>query len=88
MDNMARHIIIDFEPGHIHRMRNFGEALYHATREDGWASISLEEIDRATTQLRVTVLSRRRVRRTASAIQRLLERHHLADIARVTEGGG
>jgi hypothetical protein len=66
-------------------MRNFGEALYHATVEDGWASISLQEIDRATTQLCVTVYSRRRVRRTASMIQKLLEQHHLANIARLTE---
>lgn len=84
---MPRQIIIDFEPGHIHRMRNFGEALYRATREDGRASIGLEDVDRATTQLRVTVFPPRRLRRTLSMIEKLLERHHLADIARVSEAG-
>ena len=82
---MARQIIIDFKPGHIHRMRNFGEALYRATLEDGWASVSLHDIDRATTQLCVTIRSRRRVRRIASMIQKLLEQHHLADLARLTQ---
>jgi hypothetical protein len=82
---MARQIIIDFEPGHIHRMRNFGEALYYTLQEDGWGSISLDEIDSATVQLRVAVFSRRRVRRIAQMIQKLLVEHHLAAIARLSE---
>jgi hypothetical protein len=82
---VARQIIIDFEPGHVHRMRNFGEALYQALQEDGWGSISLHEIDSATTQLRVTVFSRRSVRRIAQMIQKLLVKHRLAAIARISE---
>ena len=58
---MARRIIIDFDlpterrdrNALIHRIGNFGEELYHACVDDGWASIPLEEIDRATSQLRV-----------------------------------
>jgi hypothetical protein len=82
---MARQIIIDFESGHIHRMRNFGEALYHTLREDGLGSISLHEIDSATTQLRVVVFSRRRVRQIAQMIQKLLVKHHFAAIASLSE---
>jgi hypothetical protein len=82
---MARQIIIDFEPGHIHRMRNFGEALYSTLQERGWGSISLHEIDSATTQLRVTVFRRRSVRQIAQMIQKLLVKHHLAAIASISE---
>lgn len=66
-------------------MRNFGEDLYRACKEDGWATISLEEIDRATDRLRVTVFSNRRARRTAGLINRLLHKHFLNDHARVSE---
>jgi hypothetical protein len=82
---MARQIIVDFEPGHIHRMRNFGEALYHALQKNGWGSISLHEIDSATTQLRVDVFPRRSVRQIAQMIQKLLVKHHLAAIASISE---
>ena len=82
---MARLIIIDSEPGHIHRMRNFGEALYHALQKNGWGSISLDEIDRATTQLRVAVFPRRSGRQIAQLIQKLLAKHHLAAIACISE---
>jgi hypothetical protein len=81
----ARQIIIDFEPGHIHRMRNFGEALYHTLQENGWGSISLQEIDSATSQLRVAVFPRRSVRQTAQMVQKLLVKHHLAAIASISE---
>jgi hypothetical protein len=82
---MARQIIIDFDsPADVHRVRNFGEDLYGACRDDGWASISLAEVDRATNQLRVTVRSARRVRRVAAMIEKLLERHHFTDTARLT----
>jgi hypothetical protein len=79
--SMPCRIVIDFEEGHIHRMRNFGEALYHAFKQDDWASISVEEIDRAKTQLWVTVLAKRKVRRVSSLNARLLEQHHLDEIS-------
>jgi hypothetical protein len=82
---MARQITIDFEPGHIHRMRNFGEALYHGLQKKGWGSISLHEIDSATTQLRVTIFTRSSVRQTAQMIEKLLVKHHLAAIATISE---
>jgi hypothetical protein len=81
----APQIIIDFEPGHISRLRDFGEVLYHTLEENGWGTISLHEIDSATTQLRVAVLPRRSVRQTAQMVQKLLVKHHLAAIARISE---
>jgi hypothetical protein len=65
-------------------MRNFGEALYCTLQERGWGSISLHEIDRATTQLRV-VFPRRSVRQLAQTIQKLLVKHRLAAIASISE---
>jgi hypothetical protein len=82
---MARQIIIDFEPGYIHRMRNFGETLYRTLQEHGWGSISLHEIDSATTRLRVGVFPRRSVHQIAQMIQKLLVKHHLASIASISE---
>jgi hypothetical protein len=87
---MARQFVIAFEAGPdpsslVHRIRNFGEALYHACCADGWASISLDEVDRATNQLRVTVRSKRRARRTFAMIERLLESHFLKSQARIFE---
>lgn len=85
---MAHEIIIDFvadgdEPS-VSRVRNFGEELYRTLREDGWASISLDDIDRATDQLRVKVFSRARIRRTMSHIQTILKRHYLVESARLS----
>jgi hypothetical protein len=87
---MARQIVIDFTLGpdrgyDIHRIRNFGEDLYRRCREDGWASISIHDVDRATDQLRVSVRSARRVRRIARMITELLEKHFLGNIARLSE---
>jgi len=75
---MPRQIVISFEkPVDIHKMRNFGEALYHACEDDGRASITLQEVDRATKELRVTVRSARRVRTISAMIQKLLDEHFL-----------
>ena len=82
---MPHQIIIDFDlPVDIHRMRNFGEDLWRACRDDGWASITLDEVDKATKQLCVTVRVARRVRRIAAMIQKLLERHYLTDTVNLT----
>jgi hypothetical protein len=63
-------------------------ATYSSLQEDGQAQIALEEIDRATTQLRVTVHANRQVRRISKLIDKLLERHHLAEIAHLSEPSG
>ena len=87
---MAWQIVIDFDPTQgsstfIHQLRNFGEDLWRACKEDGWASIDLADVDRATNQLTVTVSSSRRVRRTVAMTNKLLERHFLASYASVTQ---
>ena len=87
---MARQIVINFILGpdrssDIHRIRNFGEDLYRHCRNDGWASISIADIDRATDRVCVSVRSARRVRRTAQMIEKLLVQHCLRDIARLSE---
>jgi len=87
---MARQIVINFilEPdrsSNIHRIRNFGEDLYRHCHNDGWASISLADVDRATDQLKVSIRSARRVRRTAQMIEKLLVQHFLSDIAQLVE---
>ena len=87
---MAREIVIDFTLGmnrssDLHRIRNFGEDLYRKCCDDQWASISLSEVDRATDQLRVSLCSGRRLRRIEQMIQKLLERHCLDEIARLSE---
>jgi hypothetical protein len=93
---MAWEIVIDFTLGADHlsdirriqdigRVRDFGEVLYREFRDDKWASISLNEVDRATDQLRVSVHSARRVRRIGQTINKLLKRHRLNEIARLTE---
>jgi hypothetical protein len=87
---MAREIVIDFTLGADHlsdtsRIRDFGEDLWRQCRDDHWASISLNDVDRATDQLRVSVRSARRLRRIEQMIKKLLERHRLDGIARLSE---
>ncbi|HKS90020.1 MAG TPA: hypothetical protein VJR70_11305 [Stellaceae bacterium] len=84
---MAREIVIDFDvpPDEFYRVWQFGKALHHAFREDQWASISIAAVDRATNQLQVHVASKRRVRRVEKQINLLLEKHFLADRARLSE---
>jgi hypothetical protein len=87
---MARKIVINFKLGpdsssDIHRIRNFGEDLYRHCRNDGWASISIPDVDRATDQLNVSIRSARRVRRTAQMIEKLLAQHGLSNIAWMSE---
>ena len=82
---MSRHlIIIDFDPGHIHRLRNFGEDVWRSLREYKWAAIPLEEIDRAKTQLCVTVHSARHVKRVHTLVLKLLKEHFLDGVSRVS----
>ena len=89
---MPREIVINFvfrddQPAtsEIHRIRNFGEDLWRACKADGWAAIPLEQVDRATNQLRVAVYAKRRTRRIAALISRLLEKHFLASQAQISE---
>jgi len=87
---MARQIVVDFNLGRdrcsdIHRIRNFGEDLYRQCRDEGWASISITDVDPATDELRVSVRSARRVRQAAQMIENLLAHHFLSEIALLSE---
>ena len=80
-------IIIDFDGVSTHQVRNFGEVLFDAFKDDKPASVSLDEIDRAIDRLRVVVRypSKRRVRSSLQIIERLLELHLLASRARISQ---
>jgi hypothetical protein len=87
---MARQIVINFDMGpdrfsDIHRIRNFGEDLYRHSRDDGWASIAIADVDRATDQLKISVRSARRIRRAVQMIEKLLAQHSLSEMASVSE---
>jgi hypothetical protein len=90
---MAWRIDIDFEmpPSRqertalIHRIRNFGEALYEAFRQFGKAEFDLGDIDRATNRLHVGEIKARQVRTVSSLIKEVLEQHHLSSIARLSK---
>jgi len=86
-------LAIDF-PGsthdEVHRIRNFGEDLHRALKNNGWAEISLDAVDVATDRLLVTVPHRKEVRRVEALIERMLSDQHLDKIgrlARLSEAG-
>jgi hypothetical protein len=90
---MAWRLIIDFElpsggPARgttIHRVRNFGETLYGEIKSSGLAEVSLKEVDKSTDQLCVHAIKTRKVKTVAAMVKSLLERHHLDDIARISQ---
>jgi hypothetical protein len=84
---MTFEIVIDFDRVSVHEVRNFGEVLFNAFKDDKPTSVSLSDVDRATDQLRVVVRypSKRRVRTTLKIVTELLEEHLLAGRARVSE---
>jgi hypothetical protein len=85
---MARQIVLDFDPDPhdpaFSKVWHFGGELYGILRSDGWASVPIEEVDKATRQLKVTVHSKRRVRRVSSMIEHLLDKHYLRDRTRIS----
>jgi len=71
----------------VHRVRNFGEDLHRAfeTRDD--AAISLDEVDVATNELRVTVKSVSKVRRVAQFLEQVLGDHGFEGAAQIRAAG-
>ncbi|OJX70665.1 MAG: hypothetical protein BGO93_03845 [Mesorhizobium sp. 65-26] len=49
---------VDWERSTIHRIRNFGEDLWHSFREDKRVEVDLEEIDRAVSEIAYLVRPR------------------------------
>ena len=74
--------------GEIHRIRNFGEDLHRAFKNNGWAEISLEAIDRATDCLLVFVHHPKQLRRVEALIERMLSEQHLDQIGTVSRLNG
>ncbi|CDX28690.1 hypothetical protein MPL3356_80439 [Mesorhizobium plurifarium] len=86
---MARRILIDFETTPEDADLNFriwifAEDLYRALRSNELASLTLDEVDRVSSQLIIPIRSKRRVHRTAAVIEQVLEQHFLTQIARLS----
>ena len=58
----------------VHRFRNFGEDIYRHLRDK--CSVSIEEIDRATTSFVVRDIHRRDLGTVTKTIKSELKRHH------------
>lgn len=90
---MPYRIRIDFDIGELDdpeygsrtfRVWNFGEDLFYAFRDSDLATISLDDVDRAASQLRVKVKSRSKVRRVVNIIDKLLGEHFPDSLGRLT----
>jgi hypothetical protein len=84
---MPRTILIRFvdngDPQLIHRIQNFGEDLYREFQKNGEAVMDIEEVDRATDTLRVTLAASRHLGTVMGFIKKTLQHHHLHNIAEV-----
>src|SRR6476469_322015 len=83
---VARRILIDFEttPDNIDlnfKIWIFAEDLYRALRSNELASLSLDDVDRVSSRLVIPIGSKRKVRRTSTVIEQLLDAHFLAQCA-------
>jgi hypothetical protein len=84
---MPRTIVIQFsgvtDSGLIHRVRNLGEDLYREFKSNGQAAVDIDEVDRATDTLRVTLAASRHLGAVLNFIKTALRQHHLDKIAEV-----
>jgi len=83
-----RTIVIHFEPqdediAFVHRLRNFGEDVWGQARKAGWGTVSIDEIDRATTQFSIRDVHAKKLRRLTTWIQREADLRHLRIIMEV-----
>jgi len=70
----------------VHRLRNFGEDLYREFSTSGFAEISLNEVDSATSELRVVRNAKRHIGVVSAFIRKTLQQHKLDDQFTVTRG--
>jgi hypothetical protein len=88
---LSQSIIIHFDLGarghpeflNIHRFQNFAEALSLELERSELGVLPMEEVDRATTHVRITKIRKRNVRRCLALIEELLEQHIMKDEANV-----
>jgi hypothetical protein len=71
------------DPQLISRIRNLGEDLYRAFGKNGQATMDIEEIDRATDTLRVSLAASRHLGTVMKFINSALRHHHLDNVAEV-----
>jgi len=64
-------------------LRNLGEEVYGALRED--CAVSLDEIDAATTTFHIREIHKRFVRTAGAIVRDLVVRHHMTEIVTVEE---
>ena len=67
----------------VHRFRNFGEDIFTRLRDE--CSVSIKEIDAATTSFFVRDIHRRDVRRISKIILEILRQHSFDASATLTE---
>ena len=70
-----------------HRIRNFGEDLDREVVKDRYASTSLDEIDKATSEILVQIQSAKAGGRTVAMIRKLLKQHVLVESASIFVDG-
>lgn len=70
----------------VHRLRNFGEDLYREFSTSGYAEISLQEVDTATSELRVFVNAKRHLGTVSAFIKKTLRQHKLDNQFTVSRG--
>lgn len=67
----------------LHQFRNFGEDVYRDLRNE--CSVSIEEIDAATTIFYVRDLRAKFVRTAAARVRKIAWKHQMAGMIDVTE---
>ncbi|MBL8591966.1 MAG: hypothetical protein JNK01_04725 [Devosia sp.] len=73
---MSGTILIKFSAGPgekagslVHRLRNFGEEVFHQLRDTNWGEIGLDEVDLATSEFAVRGIKQAERRRLARWLQ-------------------
>jgi hypothetical protein len=78
-----RTVVIHFDPQQdeqallIHRLRNFGEDVWRHVRDADWGCVSIDEVDRATTQFAITEVRAKKLRRLTAWLQLQADLQHL-----------
>lgn len=74
---------IRFRSGDVHAIRNFGEDLAQAIREQRLGSVG--DVDSAIDEISGVLISRRDRGQWRKMVGRLLEKHHLVEFTTVIE---
>jgi len=72
-------------PEVVHRFRNFGEEVWGELKET--CDVSLDEIDRATNNFKVSGVRKREVRTVTKMLQAAIKKHGFEGTATITEIG-